>query len=506
MKQPIIDHLKSITSDHDEWTRSASIYAIDYLAQNKDNYTEIMKGFDPLAVIQDLSLPIIGNEEERKQIQHKKNLDFVLLKVMINKEGYDNSILLNLIEAGITETLLNFFQTQDLNIIFSTSVKIFDQLQSYAKTQIEQLKKEKKFYPSIIRLFGSSDLQVLSETYDLIKYDIAVGADSASNNSQNLLFKEISECGGDEQKINSKCLKALARIAGNHEEILKDDFISKAVQFISKSSDTFLFEFLEIIINVGTQSTISLIKQEFPVAKIKDLYQHKDSKIREKAFLILTRINNPEQMKKLEIYQDMIKNIEQDQQPNLNIHDLLNDVCIAIQEGSDNYEEKGGLVLIGIRIVKYLVKNLKDIVYKELEDRRFIDQILKPFAVKVPDEIRFSVIDELKQMSQYGSDLEIVRLSAIALSMLAESEQNHTDIIAGGFPNIISRFLTYEDIKVIYSGLALALNLLYFGSEQTKQKVKQAVPLNIVRQLTQSRYQNDAMTAQLLDEWIQFIS
>ncbi|KAA6384004.1 MAG: hypothetical protein EZS28_020466, partial [Streblomastix strix] len=70
MKQLIIDHLKSITSDHDEWTRSASIYAIDYLAQNKDNYTEIMKGFDPLAVIQDLALPIIRNEEERKQIQH----------------------------------------------------------------------------------------------------------------------------------------------------------------------------------------------------------------------------------------------------------------------------------------------------------------------------------------------------------------------------------------------------------------------------------------------------
>ncbi|KAA6367729.1 MAG: hypothetical protein EZS28_036743 [Streblomastix strix] len=109
-------------------------------------------------------------------------------------------------------------------------------------------------------------------------------------------------------------------------------------------------------------------------------------------------------------------------------------------------------------------------------------------------------------MSQYGSDLEIVRLSAIALSMLAESEQNHTDIITGGFPNIISRFLTYENIKVIYSGLTLALNLIYFGSEQTKQKVKQAAPLNIVRQLTQSRYQNDAMTAQLLDEWIQFIS
>ncbi|KAA6375336.1 MAG: hypothetical protein EZS28_029136 [Streblomastix strix] len=109
-------------------------------------------------------------------------------------------------------------------------------------------------------------------------------------------------------------------------------------------------------------------------------------------------------------------------------------------------------------------------------------------------------------MPQPGNDEEIVRLSVNVLSILAECEQNHTDIIAGGFPNIISRFQTCYDLRIIYPGLTLALNLIYFGSEQTKQKVKQAVPLNIVRQLTQIRYQNDDMTAQLLDEWIQFIS
>ncbi|KAA6354384.1 MAG: hypothetical protein EZS28_050089 [Streblomastix strix] len=85
-------------------------------------------------------------------------------------------------------------------------------------------------------------------------------------------------------------------------------------------------------------------------------------------------------------------------------------------------------------------------------------------------------------------------------------KKNHTDIIAGGFPNIISRLLIYSDQKIQYEGLTLALNMIYFGSEQTKQKVKQAVPFNTVRQLTQIRDENAAMTAQLLIDWLQFLS
>ncbi|KAA6380248.1 MAG: hypothetical protein EZS28_024225, partial [Streblomastix strix] len=679
MQQSTISYLKSITSDADEWTRSNSALAINYLAYNEDNYTEIMKGFDPLAIIQDLALPIVGNEEERKQIQHKKNLDCVLLQLIIYKVEDDNTILQNLIEAGIIEALLYFFETQDLNMITYTSLNFFYLFQYLSKTQIEQLKKEKKYYPNILRLFGSSDLEVIREAYFLTAFDIENGAYLAKDNSQNPLFEEISECGGieiifdlfqrnlnydtreqaanlltwifvnkefsnalmrkelvnyytnplingntDEQEIDESNLTDLARIAENHEEILKDDFITKAAQIMSNSSTTFLLDFLEIIINVGTEKTREQIKQEFPVAYIKELYQHKDSNIREKAFLFMVRINYPEQMKKLESYQSMIKKNRQDQQTNFNIHEVINDVCIAIEEASGSYDEKGGLALIGIRIVRDLIKYRKGLVQQELVDGRFIEQIFKLFeiaslpqqilyeifsilpdlisisfdarklvqqeknirsiihlldnkvenslldiiqilskillsvnqqiqikqeneirdvfekcggliqlfqifqnynnknklvvqhsiisigllhkAVKVPDEMRTVLIREIKSMPQPGNDKEIQYLSAIVLSMLAESEQNHTDIIAGGFPNIISRLLIHGDQKIQYEGLTLALNMIYFGSEQTKQKVKQVVPLSTVRQLTQIRDENAAMTAQLLIAWLQFLS
>ncbi|KAA6387839.1 MAG: hypothetical protein EZS28_016632, partial [Streblomastix strix] len=436
MQQSIISHLKSITSDADEWARSNSILTINFLAQNEDNYTEIMKGFDPLTVIQDLRLPIAGNEEERKQIQHKKNLDCVLLQLIIYKVEDDNTILENLIEAGIIEALLYLFETQDLNMISSASVKIFDKIQSLAETLIEQLKKEKKYYPSILRLLRSSDLEVLQSVYYLIVIDFAEGADSAKENSPNPLFEEISECGGieiifdlfqrnlnydsknnsakllamlfmnqefsselmrkeivnyfinplinsnsDELKIEELSLRFIARIAGNHAEILKDDFIAQAIQVTSNSSESFLLDFLEIIIDAGTEQTREQIKQEFSVAKIKDLYQHKDSNIKEKTQQLMSKINYPEQMKKLEAYQEIVMKNEQNQQINFNIHEMMNDICIALEEACDNYGEKGGLAILGIRIVNGLIINYKEAVQQELEDGMFIEELFKLFKV-----------------------------------------------------------------------------------------------------------------------------
>ncbi|KAA6373134.1 MAG: hypothetical protein EZS28_031339, partial [Streblomastix strix] len=345
MQQSIISHLKSITSDADEWTRSNSALAINHLAQNEDNNTEIMKEFDPLTVIQDLRLPIIGNGEQRKQIQNKKNLDCILLQIIIDLEK-DNNLQERLIEAGIIEAFLYFFETQDLNMISSSFVDLFKQFQTSAQTQIDQLKKEKKHYPTILRMLGSSDVEVF--------------------NGQN---------------IDIWSLNALARVVGNHTEILKDNFITKAVQVMSNSSDSFLLDFLEIIIDAGTEQTREKIKQEFPVAYIKDLYQHKDSNIRDKSFLFVSRINYPEQMKKLETIQKLIKKNIQDQQTNFNIHEIMNDICTAIEEASENYDEKGGLALIGIKIVHDLIINYKEAIQQELEVGKFIEGLFKLFEL-----------------------------------------------------------------------------------------------------------------------------
>ncbi|KAA6366072.1 MAG: hypothetical protein EZS28_038401, partial [Streblomastix strix] len=392
-------------------------------------------------------------------------------------------------------------------------VKIFGKIQSEAKNIIDQLKQEKKYFPTILRLFGSSFTEVLSEAYDLIAYDFAVGADLAQKNSPNLIFQEISECGGIEilfdlfqrnlnqksrddaanlltmlfihsefqnalmrkeiidyyinplinsnsngQSIEHLSLTDLAQVAGNHPDILKDNFIAKAVQVMFQTSDVFLFDFLEIIINAGTQSTLEQIKQEISVAKIKELYQHKDSDIQEK----------------LQIKQE----------------NKIRDV----------FEKCGGMIKL-IQIFQSNIYKNKLIVQYSIVAIGLLHK-----AMKVPDGLGFAVIDELKQMSEYGGDLEIVRLSAIVLSMLAESEQNHSDIITDGLSRIISRYITRFDQKIKYQGLVFILSLLNFGSEQTKLKVKQGVSLSDIRDLIGNRDQNIVMTAQLLDQWLQFIS
>ncbi|KAA6393260.1 MAG: hypothetical protein EZS28_011214 [Streblomastix strix] len=421
MKQPIIDHLKSITSDQDYWTRSQSILSIDYLAQNEDNYTEIMKGFDKLAVAQDLLLPIIGNDEERKQIQHKKNLDFILLAILLDKEEEDEeTILENLIEAGIFEALMYYFETQYLNMISSVSVKILDKIQSQAKELIDLLKQEKKYFPKILHLFGSSDIEVINAVYDLIAYDFAAGADLAEENSPNLLFEEISECGGI--------------------EIIFDLFQRNLNQ---KSRDD------------ATNLLVMLfINQEFSNEKMRReiINFYKNSYINVEKLDLITRSNLIDIAKINGNHTEILKD---------------NFITKAVQAISDQIGEQ---------------------------------------TVKVPDELRFSVIDELKQMSEYKNDKKIIRLSSIVLSMLAECEQNHTDIITDGFSGIIRIYITQDEPKTIYQGLVLILSMLQFGSEQTKQKVKQAVSLNNIHDLIENEDQNVVTTAQLLDEWLQFIS
>ncbi|KAA6353455.1 MAG: hypothetical protein EZS28_051018 [Streblomastix strix] len=111
-------------------------------------------------------------------------------------------------------------------------------------------------------------------------------------------------------------------------------------------------------------------------------------------------------------------------------------------------------------------------------------------------------------MSEFENDQDIVHVSTSVLSVLAENEKNRNDIIAEGFPNTMFRLLTHNNTMVAFQGLTLALNLLYFGSDSTKQKVKQAVPLNVVCQLTHEMGQNDddVMTAQLLIDWLLFLS
>ncbi|KAA6376019.1 MAG: hypothetical protein EZS28_028453, partial [Streblomastix strix] len=122
-------------------------------------------------------------------------------------------------------------------------------------------------------------------------------------------------------------------------------------------------------------------------------------------------------------------------------------------------------------------------------------------AMKLPDEFRVTIVDSLKQMSNDKNKVFIF-LSALALSRIAECEDNHTDIISGDFETALKNYIQIIDIGVNDYGIMLALNLLQFGSKETQNKVGNGVPwqdlYDIILDVTDESILQSAI---LLDQW-----
>ncbi|KAA6380475.1 MAG: hypothetical protein EZS28_023996 [Streblomastix strix] len=93
----------------------------------------------------------------------------------------------------------------------------------------------------------------------------------------------------------------------------------------------------------------------------------------------------------------------------------------------------------------------------------------------MPDEFRKIVIEQLKLAAQHKSQF-IVDYSAVVLAGLAECVDNHTDIIAEIIPNTLRKYITEDEYQQIDQGMMLALNLLYYDTDEIKEKVIQGIP------------------------------
>ncbi|KAA6387564.1 MAG: hypothetical protein EZS28_016909 [Streblomastix strix] len=175
-----------------------------------------------------------------------------------------------------------------------------------------------------------------------------------------------------------------------------------------------------------------------------------------------------------------------------------------IQQQNDIYnffEQSGGLVKI------------EEIFKNQSFKRKDINQLAAIIigslhkSVKIPDEFRASVIDSLKQMAQ-DEDEKIVNLSALALAWLAECPDNHYDILSGNFSSTLKKFISGTYQQQVENGMILALNLLKFGLVESKEKVKEGVQWDIVREYAYQDDENESyiLAAKLLNEWLVFIS
>ncbi|KAA6366140.1 MAG: hypothetical protein EZS28_038333, partial [Streblomastix strix] len=69
-------------------------------------------------------------------------------------------------------------------------------------------------------------------------------------------------------------------------------------------------------------------------------------------------------------------------------------------------------------------------------------------AIQLPDKFRGSIIDLLKQMSN-GDDVEVVHLSILVLSRIAECKDNHTDITSGDFENALRNYIQSDNPQTV---------------------------------------------------------
>ncbi|KAA6395534.1 MAG: putative AGC family protein kinase [Streblomastix strix] len=69
MRVQIIKHLIFLLSDDDKWTKETSSYALNYLAQNTVNRSEIVKYIDLKKIEQDLKQAVNGNEQQKELSQ-----------------------------------------------------------------------------------------------------------------------------------------------------------------------------------------------------------------------------------------------------------------------------------------------------------------------------------------------------------------------------------------------------------------------------------------------------
>ncbi|KAA6375173.1 MAG: hypothetical protein EZS28_029301 [Streblomastix strix] len=175
----------------------------------------------------------------------------------------------------------------------------------------------------------------------------------------------------------------------------------------------------------------------------------------------------------------------------------------------DIFVENGGL--------EKLVNYLKD---DEIENERIKQHLAVIIgslhkAVKIPDDFREVVINNLKSLPEDDDDDELIHLQVASLSRLAENEENHEDIISGNFSENLIKYISSEVEDIVDQEMMLALNLLQFGSQQVRLKVKEGVPWDVVKQLQYNEINieddeddddNDQkkvkITAELLDQWI----
>ncbi|KAA6387005.1 MAG: hypothetical protein EZS28_017468 [Streblomastix strix] len=162
----VISILMSLLNNSDLQTRNSARNALNCLAQDKSNFAEIMKRIDLKSIVVELMKPLVGSEEQKKQIINEQEMQCSLIYIILN-ERKDEQLLITIIDSGIVALLLSIFETRNVSQITQPFTTAFRMLTQGSIEITNKLLNQDQF-PSLLRLLNHNDVEVISDTMKIL--------------------------------------------------------------------------------------------------------------------------------------------------------------------------------------------------------------------------------------------------------------------------------------------------------------------------------------------------
>ncbi|KAA6384299.1 MAG: putative serine/threonine-protein kinase Nek3 [Streblomastix strix] len=194
MRKQIIQHFIILMNNLDEGSKKISRSMLRNLSRNKANRTEMIGGDFPKALESELRKPVIGNEEQKKEImRQQENKCFLVYLALEGPE--DDDLRKNIINSGAVEAFLRIFETYEFSVITKMMTAAFYIL-TPTEDDISMMICEKKPFPGLLRLFDHPDDDIVSQSISSIKNIVASGQNTTSDTSVHPHYDTLNQCGG----------------------------------------------------------------------------------------------------------------------------------------------------------------------------------------------------------------------------------------------------------------------------------------------------------------------
>ncbi|KAA6388008.1 MAG: hypothetical protein EZS28_016465 [Streblomastix strix] len=455
MRVEIINYIKDLINNSDISTSRNAKFVLSYISLNAGNHDDILKNNFLANVNTIFSL---------------RNTDSQGLFDLLNMLRY-------IIEFGTDQTQKYVKESLPMEII-----------RQFTHDNDSQVKKGAFHLMSwVLNAKEMIQLQKLKEIINqgLEQVDIEIAYDEIMNEITNILqngMNYIDEQGGlilVALGIAGKIIQEIRYI--DQDQFKQDGFIDSLFKFYTQiPHEQIICEFTDILTSLIISSTKDqklILKQEKYIVPLVHLF---DSNIAEVALhiirfltFILLQINENGEIQQEDEFRSVLER--------KNALHKLEQIFSADNFKGDDIQKYSAIVIASL--------------YK---------------AIKMPDEFRLAVINCLNDLVKYSYFQDFIEFSALALSRLAECEENHSDIISGDFPSTLRLYIESDYYSATDNGLSFALNLLRFGSEETVLKVKEGISLDYIRDLylnpDEDQPETTAFSAKLLDAWMLTIS